>query len=117
MVKHSQAPLTYLKFLNMAKAIRDLPAFPAMDDVEEKLLNAFAQAWSAGVPLTVVDAMNILSDTSPATAHRRLKALRKSGWIDLKQDDEDNRIKYVVPTALADKYFSKLEDCLKNAQK
>ena len=32
---HSQA---YLKFLNLVKAIRDLPTFPMLDDVEQSLL-------------------------------------------------------------------------------
>ena len=108
---------TYLKFLNLLKAVRELPDFPAMDDVEEKMLNAFVAAWSAGKPITVVDAMNILPGTSPATAHRRLKTLRKSGWIQLTTDEVDNRIKYVGSTPMADKYFAKLEDSLKQAHK
>jgi hypothetical protein len=35
--------------------------------------------------------------------------------IILKNDDKDKRVKYIMPTQLADKYFKKMEDCLQLA--
>lgn len=39
MSRHS---LCYLKFLNLIEAIRETPTFPALDPVEERLLNLLA---------------------------------------------------------------------------
>ncbi|MCX7239169.1 MAG: hypothetical protein NTU86_01870 [Burkholderiales bacterium] len=78
--------MSYLKFLNLAQAIRSLPSFPSMDSCEEVLLNTLARKWDAGQQVTVVEAMNMLPDTSPSTVHRRLKTLRKKKFIALEGD-------------------------------
>ncbi len=107
--------ITYLKFLNLVKAIRELPGFPVLDPIEERLLNLFATAWHAGKQITVLEAMGMSTDVSSTTAHRRLKSLRKKGVIALVPNDADNRIKYVVPTPVADQYFAQLGQCLDTA--
>ena len=112
MSKPSKAASTYLKFLNLVQAVRSEPSFPAIDPVEERLLNHFAAAWHTGSPLTVVEAMNKLSDLSPATVHRRLTALRNKGLVTLETDPTDKRIKYVVSTDVATTYFAQLSKCL-----
>ncbi len=106
---------TYLKFLNLVQAVRALPSFPAMDAVEERLLNMLAATWQTGQQVTVLEAMVMSPDFSPATTHRRLKTLREKGLIDLDADSVDSRIKYVVPTPLANSYFAKLSECLEKA--
>ncbi len=108
----SKASLSYLKFLNLAQSIRALPGFPAMDAVEERMMNLFAASWQAKQQVTVLQAMDMVQGISPSTAHRRLKALRKRGLIALEIDDIDNRVKYVVPTAKAIDYFARLGQCL-----
>jgi DNA-binding HxlR family transcriptional regulator len=107
---------SYLRFLNLAQAIRQLPMFPQMDAVEERLLTAIAAEVANANALTVRDAMKILPDVSESTIHRRLKNLRKNGLIALNGDDSDERVRYVVPTPLAEKYFAKLGECLARAQ-
>ena len=111
----SKSSLTYLKFLNLVQAVRALPSFPAMDAVEERLLNMLAAAWQTGRQITVLEAMDLSHEISPATIHRRLKTLREKGLIALDTDRIDSRVKYVVPTPLANKYFSKLSECLAKA--
>jgi DNA-binding MarR family transcriptional regulator len=108
--------MSYLKFLNLLEAVKGLPTFPAMDAVEERLLNTFAVLWQVGAPVTVLQSMEMLQDASPATVHRRLKTLRSKGFIALELDPSDNRVKYVIPTALTKEYFAKVEDCLEKAQ-
>jgi len=108
--------VSYLKFLNLLEAVKGLPSFPSLDPVEERLLNTFAVLWQVGAPVTVLQSMEILDSTSPATVHRRLKTLRKKGFIALKVDESDNRVKFIRPTDLANTYFAKLEECLKTAQ-
>ena len=103
---------TYTKFLNLVQAIRDLPAFPPLDPLEERLLNQLASQWHAGQRVTVLEAMQMSSDVSAATVHRRLKTLRKKGMLALSEHETDNRIRFIVPTALTTKYFAKMGQCL-----
>ena len=112
-IQHSQ---TYLRFLNLVKAVHQLPDFPKLDPVEERLLHLFATVWHAEQKITVLQAMAIYDDVSSTTAHRRLKSLRKKGVIALVSDEIDTRIKYVMPTPVADRYFSQLGKCLNEAQ-
>ena len=110
---HSQ---TYLRFLNLVKAVHKLPDFPKLDPVEERLLHLFGTVWHAEQKITVLQAMAIYDDVSTTTAHRRLKSLRKKGVIVLVSDAVDTRIKYVMPTPVASRYFAQLGKCLNEAQ-
>ena len=106
----------YLEFLQLVQAVRQLPDFPALDPVEERLLNLFATVWQTEQKITVLQAMGMSSDVSSTTAHRRLKSLRQKGVLTLVPDQVDNRIKYVMPTALAHQYFAQLGQCLSEAK-
>lgn len=117
MTTAAQHTSIYLKFLNLVQSVRQLPSFPEMDSVEERMLNLFAADWYAGQPITVLNAMGMLAEISSTTAHRRLKSLRKKGLIALNTDDVDNRIKYVVPTDISNKYFAQLGQCLERANR
>jgi DNA-binding transcriptional ArsR family regulator len=107
----------YLKFLNLVRALDRAPVFPALDANEERLLNQLAAVWQGEKRVTVVEAMNMATDMSPTTVHRRLKTLKKKGIIDLSIDKDDNRVKYVVPTATTNAYFTQLSNCLLAAAK
>ena len=63
----------YLKFLNLVQALREMPSFPVIDATEERLLHQLETAWVAGKQVTVLEAMKLDAETSPATVHRRLK--------------------------------------------
>lgn len=102
----------YVRFLGLVRAVRQLPTFPNLDATEEQLLNAVEVRRHAGQRLTVLEAMSLLPDVSPSTAHRRLKNLRAKGLISLEVDGSDNRIKYVTPTPLAGQYFDRLGQAL-----
>ena len=112
----SQHSLCYFKFLNLIEAIREIPTFPAMDPVEERLLNLLAATWHIGKRVSVLEAMGLSTEISATTAHRRLKTLRGKGMIALDADKSDTRIKYVVATELANSYFSTLGQALNKAQ-
>lgn len=115
MVKPKTNSLNYLKFLHLVEAIRELPTFPALDALEDRLLGLFAAAWHDGRKLTVMEAMGISPEISPTTVHRRLKTLRKKGLIVLVNDTDDTRIKYIEPTDKANQYFDQLGQCLSQA--
>jgi len=107
--------MSYLKFLNLVDAVRQLPSYPAMDSTEVRLLNSLAALWHDGKKISVLEAMNMLADVSPSSVHRRLKTLRAKGFIKLQEDEFDNRIKYIVATPLSHKYFNKMNECLVKA--
>lgn len=107
--------MSYLKFLRLVNAVRQLPGYPEMDGTEVRLLNALAQEWHTGNRVGVVQAMGMLPDVSPSSVHRRLKTLRAKKLIWLEEDKVDGRIKYVVSTKLSTKYLSKMDQCLARA--
>lgn len=117
MSKHPAPSSVYLKFLNLMDALREMPTFPSIDSTEERLLHQLESAWVAGKQVTVLEAMQMDAETSPATIHRRLKSLRKKGIITLTVDERDNRVKYVSGTALAKEYFAQLNTALLTAAK
>ncbi|MFN4116640.1 MAG: MarR family transcriptional regulator [Inhella sp.] len=105
----------FLRFLSLVEAIRGLPTFPALDAVEERVFHALAAAWGQGRSVTVMDAMRLLPEISPSTAHRRLKELRAKGLIQMREDGGDGRLRLVRPTQAARAYFSKLGRCIGTA--
>ena len=115
MSKPKDASLTYLRFLNLVSAVRSLPAFPALDAVEERVLNGLAAVWAIGARVTVLEAVRLMPDVSPSTMHRRLKVLQRKGLIVLRDDARDSRVRIVEPTALATEWFSRLGQCLNQA--
>lgn len=117
MSKQSKQSITYLKFLNLVQALRQMPTFPEIDPLEERLLNQLASAWHLGDRVTVLEAMAMSSDVSGTTVHRRLKSLRKKGVIEVVSDEVDNRVKYLEPTKLATDYFVQMGKCLETANK
>ncbi len=92
---------TYLHFLRIAASVRSSSTFPSLDLAEERLLDLLASFWISGQKLTVLKAMQMSSDGSTTTVHRRLKSLRLKGMLQLEMDQDDNRIKYIQPTQLS----------------
>lgn len=115
MNKHSKHSLTYLKFLSIVEALKNMPSFPFLEPMEERLINAFAAAWHKGKQLTVLEAMQITPSVSSATVHRRLKSLHNKGFIEYASDSTDSRIKYLLPTQLSKDYFTKHGEALAKA--
>jgi len=85
-----------------------MPAYPELDLAEQRLLDLLATYWSSGKKITVLKAMQISSDASSTTVHRRLKTLRLKGMLELQMDEDDNRVKYINPTPLSCDYLSHL---------
>ena len=107
----------YFKFLHLAQGIQQLPTFPELDSVEERLLNLCAGIWHSDMKVTITEIAKMLPGTSERTTHRRIKTLLDKNMIVLINDKQDRRIKYIQPTTLCEKYFKKLEDCLLAATK
>lgn len=106
----------YLRFLQLAEAIRGLPTLPPLDPLEERMLAFVARAGQQEERLSVRDMMAKEELGAPATIHGRLKSMREKGWIAL-ADTEDARRKQIELTPLALRHFDRLSKCLLQAAK
>ena len=104
----------YLRFLQLAEAIRGLPSLPPLDPLEERILSWVARAAQQHERLSVRDMMAREEFGAPATIHGRLKSMREKGWITL-ADTEDARRKQVALTRDAVKHFERLARCMVKA--
>ena len=103
---------SYIRFLNLANAIRNLTIFPFINPMEERLLNYVAIAWQRDMRLSISETMHSDIDMSPSSVHRHLKSLRAKGYLCLTVDELDKRIKYIRNTPLSAEYFSMLGQCI-----
>ncbi len=103
----------YLRFLQLAEAVRGLPSLPALDPLEERILALVAKV-KVDERLSVRDLMAKDELGSPATVHSRLKSMREKGWLML-SDTTDTRRKQIALTQAALQHFDKLSNCLVQA--
>ena len=116
MPKKTRPADIYLRFLQLAEAIRGLPSLPALEPLEERILELIARMSQENERLSVRDMMAKDELGSPATIHSKLKSMRAKGWIML-TDTEDARRKQIELTQAALLHFDKLSKCLLQAAK
>ena len=104
----------YMRFLQLAEALRGLPSLPGLDPLEERMLGVIARAGQEQQRLCVRDMMGKTELGSPATLHSRLTSMREKGWIKL-SDTEDARRKQVELTQAALAHFDGLARCIVQA--
>ena len=115
-MKNTRPADIFLRFLQLAEAVRGLPTLPELDPLEERILMLVARAGQEHERLSVRDMMAKHELGAPATVHSRLKSMREKGWIML-ADTEDTRRKQVELTAAALQHFDKLSQCMVKAAK
>ena len=116
-MKKTQRPADiYMRFLQLAEAIRGLPSLPPLDPLEERILSFVARAGQREERLCVRDMMAKEELGAPATIHNRLKSMREKGWIQL-ADTEDARRKQIELTKPALQHFDRLSRALLKAAK
>jgi hypothetical protein len=71
----------YLRFLQLTEALRGLPSLPALDPLEEKILEFVARVMQKNDRLSVRDMMAQSGLGSPATLHARITSMREKGWL------------------------------------
>jgi DNA-binding MarR family transcriptional regulator len=106
----------YLRFLQLAEALRGLPSLPSLDPLEERMLELIARATQAKDRLSVRDMIAHSELGSPATLHARITSMREKGWIML-SDTEDARRKQIELTPAALRHFDKLGEAFAKAAK
>jgi DNA-binding MarR family transcriptional regulator len=112
----SKTVSAYLRFLHLAKAIKEFPLLPVLEPVEEKILEVVADAHVMKARLSVKDLMNKSELGSPAMLHGRLQSMREKGWIAL-APTEDARRKQLELTPASLHYFEKLSKLMNKAVK
>ncbi|WP_244814515.1 winged helix-turn-helix domain-containing protein [Caballeronia sp. Lep1P3] len=104
----------YLRFLQLAETLRGLPSLPALDPLEERILDFVARMSQKNERLSVRDMMAQSQLGSPATLHARITSMREKGWIML-SDTEDTRRKQIELTPGALRHFDKLAEAFAKA--
>ena len=101
------APDVYFRFLNLAKTLAD-ESVKELDSTAKQLLETIClHHFSTRDYLTVSEIISLSDIGSPATLHARIKKMVALGYLSL-DVQKDARIKKVMPTDKAYKYFEQL---------
>ena len=96
----------YQKFINLAIAAEQLSDTHKLDPIEKRILHILSTYWSTSNTITVSESLKRINEFSASTTFKYIKQLREKGYIQLKLDKVDNRVKYLMPTSLTDDFFS-----------
>lgn len=99
---------TYVRLLNMINALRQMSPLNQLTADETVMLDALIVIWHERGPVTVSEIMNNGQFGSQSTAYRRIIALSEKGFVDLRIDSADRRVKFVDPTEIAHRYMKEL---------
>ena len=96
--KSSSTANAYLRFLQLARGLQQLPDAPLLDANEKALLEDVALRWYENRTMTVREAIGLAHLGSPATLHKRITRLRQKELLMTFNQPEDKRAKYLIPT-------------------
>ena len=102
----------YLRFVGLVNALNKDELELAIDPVALRLLDIVATAHAKGEPMTVRQAMKLKEVASPATVHRKLRALNDAGLLTAEFQGRDRRTKYLTPTAKAIERFDAIGEAM-----
>ena len=88
----------YMRFLQLARAVQQLPDAPQLDANEKALLEEIVLRWYENRVMTVREAIGLTHLGSPATLHKRITRLRQKDLLKTFNQPDDKRAKYLIPT-------------------
>ena len=94
----SATAIAYMRFLQLAKAVQQLPDAPQLDANEKALLEEIVLRWYENRVMTVREAIGLTHLGSPATLHKRIMRLRQKDLLKTFNQPDDKRAKYLIPT-------------------
>jgi hypothetical protein len=94
----SSTASAYMRFLQLARSVQQLPDGPNLDANEKALLEEIALSWFEDRVMTVREAIGLNHLGSPATLHKRIMRLRHKNLLKTFNQPEDKRAKYLIPT-------------------
>lgn len=102
----------------MLNGLRDLPAAELLATAHtESLLAEIAQAWQQGEPLPLHKLLEREGLGHFNTIRRRIQQLEEAGYVEFRSLESDSRVKLVVPTKQALRYFSEYAALIRRAGK
>ena len=107
--------LPYIKFIEITNKIIKLDKFPALSPLSQKILDQIALYAMSDKPLTVREMLDFDQIASPATIHKHLSRLRKSGYVTAQSNDNDKRTKHLTLSPLGYKYIDHLSKAILKA--
>ena len=107
----------YLNFIQLAQGISQLEKFPYMTHLSKVILDHVALNERQSHPLSVRQLITIDAIASPATIHKHLSDLRKSGYVGVVINKIDKRTKPLVLTQLGYQYIDALSKALQKSLK
>ena len=94
----SSTASAYMRFLQLARSVQQLPDGPNLDANEKALLEEIALSSFEDRVMTVREAIGLSHLGSPATLHKRITRLRQKNLLKTFSQPEDKRAKYLIPT-------------------
>ncbi len=107
--------LQYIKFIEITNKIIKLDKFPTMSPLSQKILDQIALYAMGDKPLTVREMLDFHQIASPATIHKHLSRLRKSGYVTAQSNDNDKRTKHLTLSLLGYEYIDHLSKAILKA--
>ena len=104
--------LPYIKFIEITNKIIKLDKFPALSPLSQKILDQIALYAMSDKPLTVREMLDFDQIASPATIHKHLSRLRKSGYVTAQSNDNDKRTKHLTLSLLGYEYIDHLSKAI-----
>lgn len=95
-------------FLKLARVRAEMLKKHNIDAPSWHMLEAVAIAEHDGQLLCVTELMRLREHGSPATIHRRLVSLRKTGLVLVRADQDDSRIKWLLTSEAAKDLFNEV---------
>ena len=90
--------IAYMRFLQLARSVQQLPDGPNLDANEKALLEEIALSSFEDRVMTVREAIGLNHLGSPATLHKRIMRLRHKNLLKTFNQSEDKRAKYLIST-------------------
>jgi DNA-binding MarR family transcriptional regulator len=107
----------YFRFQSLLAGLKNQPQSETLSPDLEALLAVVSESANQDQPMAVRKLLVREELGSPATIHKRIHLLRKAGLVDFKGVEADSRVKLVVPTEEALRFFSEYGRILKEANK
>lgn len=112
---HQDHGQLYIQFLRCSQAVQNIYKDNALKPVDNHFLKEVVLRDFEGRAFSVSEALALNHLGSPATLHKRLQRLRDAGLLSVRQEDKDQRTKYLIATPLAIQYFERMGDAMQKA--
>lgn len=99
----------WLNLRNLLDAVSQETDFRDLDERSQRLLEWVVAHHNPSVPTYVQTIVNESNVASPATVHKCLSVLERTGLLDFAVDELDSRRRIVTPTEKAYRLFERLD--------